>query len=172
MDEIDVARKAIKGDEEAFVALMQIHKEALLRTALAFLKNEHEALEALQETTYRAFKKIGSLKEPAYAKTWLIRITINYCQDQLKKDKRYVRDGKAADSAVSDDSTQLELQEALSTLSESEQQLIHMKYFQDIKIKDIAAIEKLPEGTVKSRLHKTLRTLRRHFEGKGEMDHV
>ena len=172
MDEIDVARKAIEGDEEAFVALMQLHKEALLRTALAFLKNEHEALEALQETTFRAYKKIGSLKEPAYAKTWLIRITINYCQDQLKKDKRYVRDGKDADSAVSDDLTQIELQEALSTLSESEQQLIYMKYFQDVKIKDIAAIEKIPEGTVKSRLHKTLRTLRTHFEGKGEMDHV
>lgn len=172
MDDIDIARKAIKGDEEAFVTLMQIHKEALLQTALAFLKNEHDALEALQETTYRAFKKIGSLKEPAYAKTWLIRITINYCQDQLKKDKRYVRDGKSADSAVLDDLTQLELQEALSTLTAGEQQLIYMKYFQDVKIKDIAALEKIPEGTVKSRLHKTLRTLRSHFEGKGEMDHV
>lgn len=172
MDEIEVARKAIEGDEEAFVELMQFHKEALLRTALAFLKNEHEALESLQETTYRAFKKIHTLKEPAYAKTWLIRITINYCQDQLKKDKRYVRDGKPVDSVVSDDFIQLELQEALSTLSAAEQQLIYMKYFQDVKIKDIAAIEKIPEGTVKSRLHKTLRTLRSHFKGKGEIDHV
>jgi DNA-directed RNA polymerase specialized sigma24 family protein len=41
-----------------------------------------------------------------------------------------------------------------------------------VKIKEIAAIEMIPEGTVKSRLHKTLRTLRRHFEDKGEMDHV
>ncbi|MFD1031621.1 sigma-70 family RNA polymerase sigma factor [Metaplanococcus flavidus] len=172
MDEVEVARKAINGDEEAFVALMQLHKEALLRTALAFLKNEHDALEALQETTYRAFRKIHTLKEPAYAKTWLIRITINYCQDQLKKDKHYVRDGESAESTVSLDSTQLELQEALSTLSADEQHLIHMKYFQGVKIKEIAAIEKIPEGTVKSRLHKTLRTLRSHFEGKGEMDNV
>lgn len=146
VDEIDVARKAIGGDEEAFVALMQLHKEALLRTALAFLKNEHEALEALQETTYRAFKKIHTLKEPSYAKTWLIRITINYCQDQLKKDKRYVRDGKSADSAVSDGSIQLEVQEALNTLSAEEQQLIHLKYFQGVKIKEIAAIEKIPKA--------------------------
>ncbi|HSI66064.1 MAG TPA: sigma-70 family RNA polymerase sigma factor [Planococcus sp. (in: firmicutes)] len=172
MEGIEVARKAIEGDEEAFVALMNIHKEALLRTALAFLKNDHDALEALQETTYRAFKKIHTLKEPAYAKTWLIRITINYCQDQLKKDKRYVRDGKETDASVSDNLTLLELQEALSILSPAEQQLIYMKYFQDVKIKDIAAIEMIPEGTVKSRLHKTLRTLRRHFEDKGEVDHV
>lgn len=172
MDEIKVARKAIQGEEDAFVALMQIHKEALLRTAMAFLKNDHDALEALQETTYRAFKKIHTVKEPAYTKTWLIRIMINYCQDQLTKDKRYIRNGKDADSSVSDNLAQLELQEALSTLSSADQQLIYMKYFQDIKIKDIAAIEKIPEGTVKSRLHKTLRTLRQHFEDKGEVDHV
>ncbi|TWT25278.1 sigma-70 family RNA polymerase sigma factor [Planomicrobium sp. CPCC 101110] len=172
MDEIEAARKAIQGDEEAFVALMHIHKEALLRTALAFQKNDHDALEALQETTYRAFKKIHTLREPAYAKTWLIRIMINYCQDQLKRDRRYARNGEAADSSVSDDLALLELQDALSTLSPAEQQLIYMKYFQGVKIKDIAAIEKIPEGTVKSRLHKTLRRLRSHFEGKGEIDHV
>lgn len=172
MDEINVARKAIQGEEEAFIALMHMHKEALLRTALAFLKNEHAALEALQETTYRAFKKIHTLKEPAYAKTWLIRIMINYCQDQLKRGKRFVLSEKNLDLPVLDNLVQIELQEALSTLSPTEQQLIYMKYFQDVKIKDIAAIEKIPEGTVKSRLHKTLRTLRRYLEDKGEIDHV
>ncbi|ALS80346.1 sigma-70 family RNA polymerase sigma factor [Planococcus sp. ANT_H30] len=172
MDEINVARKAIQGEEEAFIALMHMHKEALLRTALAFLKNEHAALEALQETTYRAFKKIHTLKEPAYAKTWLIRIMINYCQDQLKRGKRFVLSEKNLDLPVLDNLAQIELQEALSTLSPTEQQLIYMKYFQDVKIKDIAAIEKIPEGTVKSRLHKTLRTLRRYLEDKGEIDHV
>ena len=172
MDETKIAQKAIRGEEEAFILLMHIHKESLLRTALAFLKNEHDALEALQETTYRAFKKIHTLKEPSYAKTWLIRIMINYCQDQLKKDKRFLHSGNAIDSAFSDDLTQIELQEALNALSPNDQQLIYMKYFQDIKIKDIAVIEKIPEGTVKSRLHKTLRTLRKYFEDKGEIDHV
>lgn len=147
MNELTIAKKAIQGDEEAFTALMQTHKEALLRTAFAFLKNEHDALEALQETTYRAFKKTHTLKEPTYAITWLIRIMMNYCQDQLKKDKRFVRSGLTIDSSVSDDLTQIELQEALSILSLADQQLIYMKYFQDIKIKDIAAIEKIPEGT-------------------------
>ncbi len=172
MNEIETAQRAIRGDEESFVALMHIHKEALLRTAYAFLKNEHDALEALQETTYRAFKNIHTLKEPAYAKTWLIRIMMNYCQDQLKKDKRFVRDGASNETSVTDNLTQLELQEALSTLSPAEQQLVYMKYFQEVKIKDIAALEKIPEGTVKSRLHKTLRTLRSHFEDKGGVNHV
>ena len=70
------------------------------------------------------------------------------------------------------DTGQLELQEALNKLSEQEQQLIYMKYFQDAKIKDIALMENIPEGTVKSRLHKIMKTLRQHLKEKGEMDHV
>lgn len=172
MDSLEISKRAIAGDEEAFLALMQLHKEALLRTAVAFLKNEHNALEALQETTYRAYKKIHTVKNPAYLKTWLIRIMMNYCQDQLKKNKPLVMDGHAKEASTTSNFEQVELAEALASLSEKEQQLIYLKYFQDIKIKDIAAFENVPEGTVKSRLHKTLRRLRRHFEGKGEMDHV
>lgn len=165
-------RRAIAREEEAFVALLQQHKSALLRTGFAFLKNEADVLEALQEVTYRAYKKIHTIKEPAYLKTWLIRIMINYCQDELKKRGRFAYGAETPDTAGAADYAQLELQEALASLPESEQQLIYMKYFQGIKIKDIAALEQIPEGTVKSRLHKTLRSLRRHFEGKGGMDHV
>ncbi|AQQ52602.1 RNA polymerase sigma factor [Planococcus lenghuensis] len=171
MDDRELAQKAIAGDDEAFLAVMQLHKKDLLRTALAFLKNEYEALEALQEVTYRAYKKRRTVKEPAYIKTWLIRIMINYCQDQLKKNKRFISQDRVADTAVTDDFSRLELQEALAILSPEEQQLIYLKYFQDVKIKDLARQEQIPEGTVKSRLHKTLRTLRKHFDDKGGSDH-
>lgn len=172
MSERSMEEKAVSGDDEAFVALLQLHKEDLLRTAYAFLKNEHEALEALQEITYRAYKKIHTLKEPSYAKTWLIRIMINYCQDLLKKNKRLVRDGQLNDVATSDNLFPLEMEQAMAVLSLKEQRLVYLKYFQDVNIKEIADIEKIPEGTVKSRLHKVLRTLRHHFEEKGEIDHV
>ncbi|WOV83615.1 sigma-70 family RNA polymerase sigma factor [Sporosarcina jeotgali] len=172
MDEMEVSRKAIKGDETAFLALMRQHKEDLLRTALAFLKNEHDALEALQEVTVRAYHKIHTVKEPAYAKTWLIRIMMNYCQDQLKRQKRFHPRETAIDQQGIEDASQLELKEALAALPEKEQQLIYLKYFQDVKIKDIAILENIPEGTVKSRLHKTLRSLRAYFEDEGGKEHV
>ena len=63
-------------------------------------------------------------------------------------------------------------QEQLSRLSDYERELLHLKYFEDIKIKDIAVMWKTPEGTIKTRLHKALRSLRHHFEEKGEMKRV
>ncbi|WP_075619793.1 sigma-70 family RNA polymerase sigma factor [Paenisporosarcina indica] len=172
MGDLEIIKKAIDGDDEAFITIMKEHKDTLYRTALAFLKNEHDAIEAVQEITYRAYKKIHTLKEPNYIKTWLTRIMMNYCQDQIKKNKRIVIDERLSDSLVTNDRSQLEITEALSTLSDAEQQLIHLKYFQDVKIKDIAILENIPEGTVKSRLHKIMKTLRQYFNEKGEVDHV
>lgn len=170
--EKEIHAKAIAGDDEAFLSLMQLHKESLLRTALAFLRNEDDAIEALQEVTYRAYKRIGTVKDPLYLKTWLIRIMMNYCQDQLKLRKRFTADDSKLKSISAEDISYIEMREALATLSEEEQRLIYLKYFQESKIKDIAQSENIPEGTVKSRLHKTMRTLRSYFEDKGGSDHV
>ena len=172
MEEIEIVKRAIAGDDESFLRVMRVNKEILYRTAFAFLKNEHDALEAMQEVKYRAYEKIHTVKEPSYVKTWLTRIMMNYCQDQLKKKKRFTNAENLNGLSTNNGSVQLELQEALNKLSDMEQQLVFMKYFQDTKIKDIAIMENIPEGTVKSRLHKIMKTLRQHLTEKGEMDHV
>lgn len=172
VEELEIAKKAIQRDEHAFLQLMQMHKAALYRTAYAFLRNEHDAVEAMQEVTFRAYQKIHTVKEPNYIKTWLIRIMINYCQTQLKKNKRFLSSDFLQELGYEENSSCLEIEEAISTLSEKEQQLIYMKYYQDSKIKEIAAIESIPEGTVKSRLHKALKSLRDFLTEKGGTGHV
>ena len=172
MEEVEIAKKAIKGDDQAFLQVMQLYKDTLYRTAFAFLKNEHDALEAIQEVTFRAYQKIHTVKEPSYMKTWLVRIMMNYCQDQLKKRKRYSSSEILQEIGFNEDTTQLEINEAIASLSCVEQQLIFLKYFQNTKIKEIAELEKIPEGTVKSRLHKALKSLKDFLSEKGDADHV
>ena len=72
----------------------------------------------------------------------------------------------------SEDTIHLDIHEAIASLSSKEQQLIFLKYFQNTKIKEIAELEKIPEGTVKSRLHKALKSLRNFLSEKGDADHV
>ncbi|MCG7345445.1 sigma-70 family RNA polymerase sigma factor [Sporosarcina sp. ACRSL] len=173
MTGIELVEKAIRGDDQAFLQLMSENKEALYRTALAYLKNEEDALEAMQEVTVRAYEKIKTLRMPEYAKTWLIRIMMNHCYDVLRKKKRYVLDERIGEwKGISDDFTYLEVEEALRHLSEKDRQLVYLKYLHDLKIKDIADMTSTPEGTVKTRLYKAVKTLRTFFEGKGEKGHV
>ncbi|MEK4484420.1 sigma-70 family RNA polymerase sigma factor [Psychrobacillus sp. FSL H8-0484] len=173
MSEKKLVEKAIKGNEDAFLELIHSYQEALYRTAISYLKNEGDALEAVQEVTYRAYRSLKTVKEPTYFKTWLIRIMMNYCQDVLKKSKREVPEDRILGmQGVSEDFTFLELEEALSNLSDYERELLHLKYFEDVKIKDIAVMWNTPEGTIKTRLHKALRALRHNFEEKGEIKRV
>ncbi|MDG5473250.1 sigma-70 family RNA polymerase sigma factor [Jeotgalibacillus sp. ET6] len=164
----DVVQKAITGDDTAFLQVIHLYKIDLYKTALAFLKDEEEALEAVQEVTYRAYKSIRSLKNPAYIKTWLIRIMINYCQDEQKKHKQMVfHDDKINQIAAADDYSFFELEDAMQMLEDNERELLHLKYFSDLKIKDIAALWNRPEGTIKTWLTKALAKLKEHMTEEG-----
>ena len=168
-----LVRDAIKGDDTAFLQLIQLCKIDLYKTALSFLRNEEEALEAVQEVTYRAYKNIRTVRDAAYFKTWLIRIMINYCNDQLKKKKRVVLNEEILNlHGTEEHHTEMELKDAMSTLDERSREILTLKYFQDMKIKDIAVTLQCPEGTVKTWLNKALKALRDKLEGNGGDLHV
>ena len=73
---------------------------------------------------------------------------------------------------ISEDYTYLEVEEALGQLTDEQRELIHLKYLQDVKIKEIAEMTATPEGTVKTRLYKALKSLRSFIEEKGEIRRV
>ena len=149
---------AIRGDEQAILTLMEQDEEILYRTAFAYVKNEQDALDAMQELTYKALKKIHTVKEPKYVRTWLIRVLINQCKDILKKRPQTF---EQQDKLAINDVYNVAIYEMLHQLTLSEQQLVYLKYFRDLKNKDIAHLTNLAEGTVKSKLHYILKKLRK-----------
>ncbi|MCM3359077.1 sigma-70 family RNA polymerase sigma factor [Psychrobacillus sp. MER TA 171] len=153
-----LVRKAITGDDDAFLQLMQIHRDVLYKTAFIYLKNEHDVLEALQEVTFRAYTKRHQVKEPSFFQTWLVRILLNYCMDTLKKQGNLLSLNE--DVEKEQQSSNQDLMLALRELPSAQRELIHLKYFNDLKVSEIARRLQIPEGTVKSRLHHTLKKIR------------
>ncbi|GKU83774.1 sigma-70 family RNA polymerase sigma factor [Niallia sp. NCCP-28] len=173
MENKELARKAIAGEEEAFLAIMHAYKIDLYKTAFAYLHNEEESLEAIQEVTYRAYKSIKKVKKPAYIKTWLLRIMINYCNDVLKRKKKMIMNEAIIPLIATMDNYQtMEIQEAIETLDERSREIITLKYYHDLKIKEIAFMLDCPEGTVKTWLNKALKQLKNKLDGKGGSRHV
>ena len=68
---------------------MEMHQSRLYRIAYAYLHNEDDALEVIQESTYRAYRNLKKLKQPNYFETWLIRILLNCCADERKRQGRF-----------------------------------------------------------------------------------
>lgn len=73
-------KKAKRGNKTAFIQYIKPYEADLYRMAFVYMKNEHDAVDVVQETILNAYEKINTLKEPAYFKTWLIKIVINICQ--------------------------------------------------------------------------------------------
>jgi len=171
---------AIKGDAEAFYELMNLHKNQLYRIAFRYLKSEQDALEAIQETTFRAYRSVKRLKEPKYFQTWLIRILINTCNDELKRSKAQTPLGREINvnkSTVFDDSSEpggsldlqrLDILSALDRLDHKYRQVIELKYFEDLTIREIAISLERPEGTIKTWLTQSYKQLREHLRERGD----
>ncbi|PWW29601.1 RNA polymerase sigma-70 factor (ECF subfamily) [Cytobacillus oceanisediminis] len=165
--------KAKEGDDDAFLQIIGTVKIELYKTALAYLRNKEDAIEAIQEVTFRSYKGLKDLKDPSYFKTWLIRIMINYCNDTLKMQKRMVlNEDLLLTMGKSENYSLMEIQDAMQALDERSREILTLKYFHDLKIKDIAGTLDCPEGTVKTWLNKALKSLREKLEEKGGMSHV
>ena len=168
METEQLVKDSIKGSDEAFLQLIHTYKADLYRTAISFLHNHEEALEAIQEVTYRAYKGIGKLKETSYFKTWLIRIMINYCNDELRSKKRMIINDEMLNSiGVSENHMEMEIRDVMLDLDDRSREILTLKYFHDLKIKDIASTMQCPEGTIKTWLNKALKALREKLEEKG-----
>jgi RNA polymerase sigma factor (sigma-70 family) len=165
LDEIELAKQAINGNEAAQLQLLNLYKEPMYRIAYSYMQNEHDANDALQEMTYQCLKNIHKVQTPQYFKTWLVRIVINTCLMMKRQQKRIVVTNNLLEKSWHM-AELFELNDVISHLPMEQQELIHLKYFKDLKNSEIATIQKIPEGTVKSRLHKTLKKLR-HLLGEG-----
>lgn len=133
--------------------------------AYLYVKNKNDALDVVQEVAYRSFKNLGSLKNPQFFKTWLIKIAITCAINALKQKKKVVQlkpeyeqwiDSKEEDIPLS-----LSLQELLDTLNEEEKSVVLLKFYNDYTFKEISELLHIPLGTAKSVLYRALGKLRK-----------
>lgn len=165
MCNVKTVKKARKGDEKAFLELIQMEKTKLYRTAFVYVKNESDALDIVQETIFKAYSSIRNLKEPSYFSTWLTRILINTSLDFIKKENKVIPiDQDSLEKIESSEGLMLEdkldLLTAIEALSENYKTVIILRYYKDLKVKEIAELLDCPEGTVKTNLHRAVNLLK------------
>lgn len=160
MDMYEKAKLARQGDKEAFVSLIRACQQSLYVIARSILKNDDDCADAMQEAIAKAFSNIHTLKEPAYFKTWLIRILINECNSILRKKKKvYPTPYDMRKTSYIGDYEQIELFEVINELDEQLQMIVTLFYIEDLSIKEISKVLDISVGTVKSRLYRARKQL-------------
>lgn len=147
-------------DAEAFILLMEQNRQSMLKVAKAYLGNEEDVADVMQDAILTCYEKLDSLKEPLFFKTWLIRIVINKCKDRLRQNRELclsetdIQDMESIEAIGNGGRTEAELEftELLNSLDEKYRIILVLYYVEGYNTKEIAKLLGLNPHTVKTRL--------------------
>ncbi|MDO3413250.1 sigma-70 family RNA polymerase sigma factor [Saccharibacillus sp. CPCC 101409] len=170
----ELVLRARDGDREAFVDLMRQTEDALHGMAWSMLRKEEDVADAMQETVFKAYRSIASLRAPAFFRTWIFRILINECHTLLRGRSRTVTmaDFPAA-ASKSSDYDEVDMRDAVDRLEEKQRVVVILHYFEDLSIAQVAETLELTESAVKTRLMRARAALMKKFQfhKKGSMNY-
>lgn len=172
MDERELLKRSLKGEEEAFTRLVEQNRAAVFRHCLSIVHDEAMAEDLTQETFVHAFQHLSSFQMKAKFSTWLWRIAHNLALSYLKKHppvelefKEELIHAKKPEAAELDESSLIGLQEAIAHLDPKHRIVLEMYDLKRIPQKEIAAQLGIPYGTVRSRLFNARRKVRKFLQG-------
>lgn len=165
-------KKAQRGNEKAFLLLIEDEKVKLYKMAYVYMKNENDALDIVQETVMKAFMNLHTVKEAHYFSTWILRILINTAIEVLRKNSKVIvlNEVLPERSLTVEHEDRIDLLDAIHQLEEKYQTVILLKYYRDLTVREIAELINCPEGTVKTNIHRGLSELKKRFIQGGAVD--
>ena len=161
----ELGKRIIAGDEKAFEALVTQMTPQLYRTARVILESDEDAADALQEALLAAWEHRAQCKKPQYFRTWLMRILVNESRDMLKKRQFSCTEKiEAAKGETENAYTSLEWMECLKTLEEKYRLILLLYYVEGYSTVEIGNLLHMPVTTVRVRLSRGRKALRKVLE--------
>ena len=170
----ELVRAAAKGRTDAFEELVRLHEKKVYALTLRMCGNPEDARDAAQEAFLSAWRGLPSFRGEAGFSTWLYRLASNAAIDQLRRNRRQ-REEASLDAGEMDTPDQSpgpqeaaegsELQRAvadgLASLSEDHRRILLLREYQALSYDEIAQTQDMDLGTVKSRISRARRALRK-----------
>lgn len=150
-------------NKKEFAASVEAIRNKLYRTAYMYLGNEASAYESIDEAVYKALKSLKNLRQPEYFNTWITRILINVCKDELSRIKRLQPEENITinmNSTDEIDTDSLSLKEIISRLPEDLKEIIILRYFSGFTLAQTAVSLNMPQGTVVTKQRRALSILK------------
>lgn len=178
-EEAVLINAAKSGDQEAFRQIVERYQGAVYNLAYRMLGDPEEAEDAAQEIFVRLYRQLGRYDPERKFSTWTLAIATNYCIDQLRRRRMQfvpleniipwarARDAGPEGEALSRESRD-EVQRLLKKLPEKYRAPLVLRYWEDLSCAEIAEILGVPEGTIKTQIHRARKQLGKMLEGAEE----
>ena len=167
----ELLKRALNGDIAAFEELVSSNEKKIYNLCLKMMKNEQDAQDMAQEALLKAWRNLRKFNLKAAFSTWLYRIAVNTCLDELRKRKKNTQSIEDLDEkgfTIQDEESQNfsdrsdlkhQLTQAMEQLEPKEKLIIVLKDVQGYSYEEIGIILSCPVGTVRSRLSRSRKKL-------------
>ena len=182
-DDAGFVARCQKGDTEAFSVLVRRHQKKMLNTAYRMIGDYDEACDVVQEAFLSAYRAIGKFRGDARFSTWLCGIVLNHARSHMTQkavrsrheavsldDPVKSKDGNVMNEPRSQEESiveriekrevEVKVQECIGFLDSEQREVLVLRDIQGFSYEEIGVMQKLPEGTVKSRLFRARNALK------------
>lgn len=171
MDE-ELARRAARGDAEAFDVLARDRIDRLFAIAVRILRDHHDAEDAVQQALWTAWTDLPGLRDPKRFDAWLYRLLVRCCYRSGRSRRRRATVVQLLEDVdeptVAAEAQAIEARDALdrafARLGTEHRSVVVLHHYLGMPLEEIADVLGVPSGTARSRLHYALRRLRTALE--------
>jgi RNA polymerase sigma-70 factor (ECF subfamily) len=166
--DVELLARVAAGDHAAFTEIMRTHEDRVFAVCVRILSDREQALDATQDTFVTAFRKASQFQGNSALGTWLYRIAVNTCYDQLRRAKRRPAQqlpdhlevvDEQAEEVMESAGYRHEIVAALQSLPAEFRSAVVLADIEGMALPEIALVLGVPVGTVKSRVFRGRRLL-------------
>ncbi len=182
MEDAELVKLCQEGDTTAFDRLYHKYRDRMYNVAYKMMNNQEDALDLVQEIFLKAYQKIDKFTYKSAFSTWLYRLAVNVCIDELRRRKptqeystENVLDRIVSNRDTPEDDIILNEQEtiiwnAINSLKEKERTIIILRDMEGLSYEEISSVLKCSLGRVKSRIHEARNKLKSVLQTKAEFN--
>lgn len=151
-------------DNNNFAATYEEHKNTVYSVIFSYVRNKEDALDLMQETFIRLLKTDTEFESGEHVKAWLIRVASNLCKNLLRDNNRF-SDEEIPEQPYYDKHEDDTILQKVMQLPEKYRIPVHLFYYEDYSIEQIAQVLNMREGTVKVQLKRGRDKLKEMLDG-------
>jgi len=171
-DEVSLLRASLEGETEAWGEMISRYKDAVFGLCLGFLRNRADAEDITHDAFIRAYVNLRRYNLEKRFSTWMFTIAANLCRNRLRYRRNHpvaelpaqIRGGEDPAHVAAADDRHAAVRGALNRLPYGYRAPLVLRYYNDLPYRDIAEILAIPEGTVKTRIHRGKAMLKQQME--------
>ena len=178
-DEVSLLRASLAGEVDAWGEIVSRYKEAVFGLCLGFLRNRADAEDITHDAFIRAYENLRRYHLEKRFSTWLFTIAANLCRNRLRHYRYHpvisppdqIEGGIDPAKVVAREARWVRIRNGFDRLPNIYRAPLTLRYYNDLPYREIAAILSLPEGTVKTRIHRGKVMLKQIIEASGVMQY-